>query len=369
MTEHHSGPDNASPSPTRAEPRPPRARPSFTAALALILAVLAAFGVAFQWRQHRAVDVALHQAQLELDEALERVRASQRALSDRLDAVRAAVDANNARNERLTAGLDALPGRLDDLERRVEGLPASLDDLERRLAAVQGGTPGAKAVWRRAEAEYYLALASAELELAGRWDNAKTALELADDRLRGLADPSLAPVRRQIAADLLALESVERPDIERIVFDLASIEARVDELPLRSAGTAPDRDAPEPEDAAPGLGRLAASAKRALGSLVTVERREDAEARALAAGRRAVARRELATELALARAAALDARQPAYATSLAAAAELLERDFDAADPGVRAAAALVAELAEVDVAPPRPDISRSLALLRAAGAE
>src|SRR5690606_29119492 len=144
---------------------------------------------------------------------------------------------------------------------------------------------------------------------------------------------------------------------------------RADELPLRSAGSAQGRSAPPPDEAEPGLGRLAASAKRALGSLVTVERREDAEARAVSAGRRAVARRELAAELALARAAALEARQPAYATSLAAAATLLERDFDTADPGVRAAAALVAELAEVDVAPRRPDIGRSLALLRAAGAQ
>src|SRR5690606_8668428 len=148
-------------------------------------------------------------------------------------------------------------------------------------------------------------VANAELELGGRWHNAKTALELADESLRTLADPSLAPVRRQLVADLLALESVELPDIERIVFDLASIAARVDELPLRSAGS-PRHDAPTAEeDVEPGLGRLAASAKRALGSLVSVERRDEVETRVLLAGRRAVARRELAAELALARAAAL----------------------------------------------------------------
>ncbi|MFO7285806.1 MAG: uroporphyrinogen-III C-methyltransferase [Gammaproteobacteria bacterium] len=367
MSESHPGPDNAPP-PPHAEPRPAPQRSPLTAAAALILAILAVGGVAFQWRQHRAVDVALDTAQRELNDALERVRATQRELSDRLDALRATVDAGASRNERLNADLDALPRRIDDLERRIESLPASIAELERRLDAVQGGTPDAKAVWRRAEAEYYLSVANAELELGGRWDNAKTALELADESLRGLADPTLAPVRRQIAADLLALESVERPDIERIVFDLASIAARVDELPLRSAG-APKDGAPPVEDVEPGLGRLVASAKRALGSLVSVERRDEAETRALLAGRRAVARRELAAELALARTAALEARQAVYAASLAAAAELLERDFDAADPGVRAAAALVAELAKIDVAPPRPDIGRSLAVLRAAGAE
>lgn len=346
-----------------------RARGRFAASLALVLAVLAAGGVAFLWRQHRVVDVALHDAQIELEDSLERTRAAQRALSDRLDDLGAELASSRAGDDRIADRLADLPARLDDLERRLDGLPGRVAELGRRVAEAQGVSPDARATWLRAEAEYYLAVANAELELAGRWDNAETALELADGRLRELADPSLAAVRKQIAADLLALESVEQPDIERIVFDLASLESRVDALPLRSPGSAGARDGAASDEAEPGLGRLAASAKRALRSLVTIERRETSEARALSAGRRAVARRELGSELSLARAAALQERPRAYAASLGAAAQLLERDFDRADPGVRAAAERVAELAATDVAPPRPDIGRSLTLLRAARAE
>src|SRR5690606_4836505 len=149
-----------------------------------------------------------------------------------------------------------------------------------------------------------------------------------------------------------------------IVFDLASLADRVDALPLRAVGgVGIGADDASLDEAEPGLGRLIASARRALGSLIRVERRDDAETRVASAERRALAHRELRTELSLARAGALQADAAAYSASLMAARGLLERDFEAANPAVRAAAALVAELRAIEIAPPRPDISRSLALL------
>ncbi len=343
------------------EPRP--VWPRLAAGVAFALALFASAGVAFLWWQYREFYVALHEADTDLEASLERVRATQRALSDRIDALGAAADAARERTERLADRLEELPVRMAELERQLGDAPQRLAAAERQLAAVQGGSFDAQARWLRAEAEYYLTVANAELELAGRWDNAATALELADGRLRALADPAVAPVRRQIAADLLALESVTRPDLERVVFELASLAERVDALPLRRVGGA-DASEPPLDDVEPGLGRLVTSIRRALASLVTIERRDDAEARVTSAERRALAHRELRTELSLARAGALQRDRAAYAASLKAAAGLLERDFDLADPGVRAAAALVDELAAVDISPPRPDISRSLSLLR-----
>ncbi|HEX6992535.1 MAG TPA: uroporphyrinogen-III C-methyltransferase [Gammaproteobacteria bacterium] len=354
-----AGHDHDAPAPPAVPPEPRPVWPRLAAGVAFALALLASAGVAFLWWQYREFYVALHEADVELEASLERIRATQRALSDRLDALGAAVDAARERAERL----EELPARMAELERQLGDVPARLAAAERQLAAVQGGSFDAQATWLKAEAEYYLAVANAELELAGRWDNAATALELADGRLRALADPAVAPVRRQIAADLLALESVTRPDLERVVFELASLADRVDSLPLRRVGGA-EADEPPLEDVEPGLGRLVTSARRALASLVTIERRDDAESRVTSAERRALAHRELRTELSLARAGALQRDRAAYAASLSAAAGLLERDFDLTDPGVRAAAALVDELAAVDVSPPRPDISRSLSLLR-----
>lgn len=360
-------PDGQNHAPAPLPPPEPREAsavwPKLAAGVAFALALFAASGVAFLWWQYREFYVALHEADVEIEASLERVRATQRGLSDRLDALGGAAEATRERTERLADRLEDLPPRMAELERQLEDVPARIAAAERQLAAVQGGSLDAQATWLKAEAEYYLAVANAELELAGRWDNAATALELADGRLRALADPAVAPVRRQIAADLLSLDSVTRPDLERVVFELASLADRVESLPLRAVGNASASDAPL-DEVEPGIGRLVTSVRRALGSLVSIERRDDAATRVASAERRALAHRELRTELSLARAGALQADRAAYAASLQAAAGLLERDFDAGDPGVRAAAALVAELAEIDIAPPRPDISRSLSLLR-----
>lgn len=358
------GHDHALPPPTRLEPplEPRSAWPRFAAGLAFALALFAAAGVSFLWWQYRQFYVALHETDVGIEASLERVRAAQRALSDRIDELGGAAEGTRERTERLAGQLEGLPDRMGELERQLGDVPVRITAAERQLSSLQGGSVDAQATWLKAEAEYYLSIANAELGLAGRWDNAVTALELADGRLRALADPAVAPVRRQIASDLLALESVTRPDLERIVFELASLAERVEILPLRSVGG--DADAPSLDEVEPGLDRLLTSARRALGSLVTVERRDEVESRVTSAERRALARRELRTELSLARASALQADAAAYAASLQAAAGMLERDFEPADPGVRAAAALVAELAPLDIAPPRPDISRSLSLLR-----
>jgi hypothetical protein len=55
----------------------------------------------------------------------------------------------------------------------------------------------------------------------------------------------------------------------------------------------------------------------------------------------------------------------AFQASLAAAIELRRREFDAGAPDVEGAQVLLEQMRSLDIAPPRPDISRSLILLRA----
>ena len=358
--------EGAAASPTLAGPRRVRGQ-SLAIGLAVALALLATAIAGALWWQYRQFYVALHEADVALEASLERVRATQRTLSDGLGEVGESVEASRRRADSFAERLADLPGRLAEIERQLGDFPGRLAAMERRVDAVQGGSFNARENWLRAEAEYYLTLANSELDLAGRWDNALAALELADDRLRQLSDPTLSVVRRQVAAERLALESTERPDLERVVFDLANLAAKVEELPLRGAGTniVPDEGEPESlDDAEPGFGRLVLGLKRALRSLVSIERRDDADPRPLSAERRALARRELGIELQLARIAATRGQAAAYAASLTAAAAVLERDFDAADAAIQGAARLVAELSTVNIAPPRPDIGRSLTLLR-----
>ena len=290
------------------------------------------------------------------------------------DGIEAALRSLDARiatlGEELTASRAELEVRVDRAEALLENLPARFAALERRVNAVQGSTREARENLLREEAEYYLTLANTELDVAGRWDSAISALQIADDTLRELGNPALRPVREAIADELIALNSVELPDIEGVVITLGRLLEQAPELPLRPGG--PNRfAAPETglEDAEPGLDRLWLGVRNALRSVVSVERREAPVAPVLTAAEQQLARRQLQLELQLARLAATGARQEAFSAGVIAARALLEQDFDAESVAVRNAVALLDELRQTNVAPVRPDIGGSLTVLRALAAE
>ncbi len=290
------------------------------------------------------------------------------------DGIEAALRSLDARiatlGEELTASRAELEVRVDRAEALLENLPARFAALERRVNAIQGSTREARENLLREEAEYYLTLANTELDVAGRWDSAISALQIADDTLRELGNPALRPVREAIADELIALNSVALPDIEGIVITLGGLLEQGPGLPLRPGG--PNRfAAPETglEDAEPGLDRLWLGVRNALRSVVSVERREAPIAPVLTAAEQQLARRQLQLELQLARLAATGARQEAFSAGVIAARALLEQDFDVESVAVRNAVALLDELAQTNVAPVRPDIGGSLTVLRALAAE
>jgi uncharacterized protein HemX len=332
---------------------PPRGlqRAVLSSSVALVFAVIAVMVAGMLWWQYREFYVSLDETDTAAAAALERVRAEQRALQDGLADANDDVDTLRQLNSSLAERLDALPGRFVALEERLD--------------AVQGGSFDARANLLRSEAEYYLTVANTELSLVGDYESAVTALELADSRLAEIANPELAPVRDAIAGELLALRSLRLPDIEGIVFSLGRLAGRADELPLRadlplSLGADPD----EAVEAEPGLGRLWRAIKGTLLDLVRIERRDEPVPQALSAANRALSRRQLEVELELARIAALRSDEQAFVSGLEMAIEILRRDFDAASADVEGALALLGELRSFDIDPDKPDISRSLNLLR-----
>jgi uncharacterized protein HemX len=255
---------------------------------------------------------------------------------------------------------------------RVDALPSRFVDLERRLDAVQGGSFDARGVLLRSEAEYYLSVANTELNLANDWDNAITALELADGRLAELANPELGPVREAIAGELLALRGVRLPDIEGLMFSLGRLAARAPALPMRADLPAnyPNGADTAQDEAEPGFERLWVAVKRTLLGLVRIERRDEPVAEALSAAERELARRQVEIELEVARTAALRVQPQAFRSALDAATAILQRDFDADSAEVEGALALLREMRTLEIDPKKPDISGSLNQLRdlAAGA-
>lgn len=318
---------------------------------ALAFAVLATTMSGFLWWQYREFYVSLDAADDESQRALDSVRDSVQRIDDRIDSLRASLDGDRARSAALAERLDSLP--------------AQLATLEQRIAALQGGSVDARSAWLRAEAEYYLGVANAEFEIAGNWEAAITALEIADRSLGALADPALRPVRELIADELIALRSVRLPDIDGLAFSLSRLAERAAGLPMRTGRPAEGAAGADIDATAPGLGRLWIGLKSAIAGIIRVERSDEPVARVLTTEERRLVERQLVLELQLARIAALRGEAQAFEASLATAIGLLRRDFDASTAEVEGAIELLEQMLTLDIAPAKPDISASSNRLRA----
>ena len=346
------GPERAQPMAAAGEAPP---RPGKALYLGVILALVFAFFAAGTsgslWWQYRQFYVSLDQADADAVASVQGLRATLRALEDRLELLQES-------DERVLE----LTG---ELERRFDAMPGRIVDLEQRLTAVQGVSPDARRRWLRAEAEYFLTVANAELSLGGRWENAVSGLEFADGKLRELADPSLGGVRARISQELQELRRVNLPDVEGLSYSLSRLTDRVDELPM--GPTVPgsfDSAGEPPENVEPGLGRVWLSLKEAVAGMISVQRSDVPSSRSLTGEEQLLVRRQLALELEMARLGLLRSQAEVFAVGLNAARTLLRRDFDGSDPAVESAVALIEDMLRLDIDPARPDISGSLNLLR-----
>ncbi len=336
-------------------PAPTSRSVPFLSLLALLIAFAAVTATGFLWWQYRQFYVSLADADQATETSMERIRASVRATEDAISRVdTAATNTDRA---------------MRDFDDRLGVLPGQIATVERRIDAIQGGSFDVRSQWLQAEAEYYLGVANAELQLANRWDGALMALRFADDRLREIADPALAPVRELIADEIIALTSVRLIDVEGLSYSLGRLSARAAGLPLRSATPSDYGAAAGQADEEPGFARLWSSIKGALTSIVRVERRDAPITAALSIDEQRLIRRQLSVELQVARLALIRAEPDTFQASLEAADALLRDDFDMQQPDVQGGLALIDELLSVDIAPAAPDISRSLLALRARGAQ
>jgi uroporphyrin-3 C-methyltransferase len=316
-------------------------------ALALICALLAGSAAGVLWWQFQNLSAKLVAA----ESATSGLRQSLTAEMNSFDALFADLQEGNE------VALDLA----EDLGERVISLPGRVRDVEERLNAVQGVSEDARRRWLLAEAEYYLSLANAELTLAGRWESATSALELADGKLAELASPVYAGVRQQIAAELLALRAARLPDIEGLSFSLGRLAASGKALPMLA--TVPENFSVTrevPADSASGLERAWLSLKNAIAGMVSIERTEEAVMRSLSTDEQALIRQHFELELILARLGMIRGQAELFNQSLAQARALLLLHFDTAEVSVESSIALLDEMAVMNIAPVRPDISGSL---------
>lgn len=344
---------------TEATPAAPKRGGASIAWLSFVVAMLAlsiAGYVAWQGRQ-AAQDTATEDRVARLESRVAQATGSLGALDARIEEI-------GQRDPGIDAALDALRREYDERLRALDALPARLSTLEGSVASLAGVSESARDAWVVAEAEYYMQIANAQLQLANNPHLAALALRTADERIVQLADPRLTDVRRALSDELAALDVMEKPDIEGATLTLASLARVVESLPLASEGLADDEADEGVDPELSGAGRAWASVKNAMSGLVKVTPRDQAKLVALTPDAEYFLRSNLALQLQSARLALLRGEQAIFQQSMDDTMALLHDYFDLGSAQVAAALQTIAEVRNHVFAVEVPDISESLRLLR-----
>jgi uroporphyrin-3 C-methyltransferase len=222
----------------------------------------------------------------------------------------------------------------------------------------------ARDTWLLAEAEYYMQIANAQLQLANNPELATLALGMADERVVQLSDPALIDVRRAISDELAALDIMEKPDIAGTTLTLASLARVVESLPVNSVTGADGDDEPAVDEQESGVGRAWSSMKNAMSGLVKVTPPEEEKLALLTPDGEQFLRNNLALQLQSARLALLRGEQAVFEQALDDTSALLSQYFDNESAQVASAQQTLAEIRGNVFTTSIPDISGSLRLLR-----
>lgn len=349
------------------EPAPRRSGGNGVGWLALLIAVIALSAIGYtiysDWRT---------QQRLELDSG--NIEASLNSLSRRIDETNQAIAATAvqfAALESVDSGasdeITALRLQLADLDERMQllnSLPLRLSNTEAALAALQGFSEGARDTWLLGEAEYYMQLANAQLQLARNPELAALALGMADERVAQLSNPALTNVRVALADEIAALTGMQTPDVEGITLQLASLARMVESLPLRPVERIEDASTANGDEDSGRLDRAWNSIKSATSDLIKHRTTDEQVMPLISPEAEYFLRTNLTLQMQTARLALLRGEQSVYDASLDDAARWLNTYFDANSAQVAAALETLGQLQGGMFAAEAPEISGSLRLLR-----
>jgi uncharacterized protein HemX len=335
--------------------------------LALLVSVAALVVVAYttylDWRAAQAID---------LSEG--NVEASLRSLGARIDATNDTIAATATQFDALSqadassndaiAALKLQQADINERLRLLNSLPIRISNTEAVLASMQGVSDGSRDTWLLGEAEYYMQLANAQLQLAGNPALAALALGMADERIAQLANPALTNVRIALADEVATLEGMQTTDIEGVTLKLASIARVVETLPLRPIDRIEDEAAATPEEELGPMDRAWSKFKGATSDMIKHRTTDETVMPLISPEAEYFLRTNLALQMQTARLALLRGERQIYESSLNDSAEWLSTYFDATSSQVGSALDTITELKSAMIAAENPDISGSLRLLR-----
>lgn len=311
--------------------------------LALLIALVALAGVAYGlWMLQQAKD----------DKSVEQNRLSQSQTQ--------LVDSFKSSTQLLSDQVRGFSSKVASQQARITELQAQLQATNRQIGEV---TQVSRRSWMLAEAEYLLRLANQRLLMERETASALALLSSADEILVSVAEPGLFEVREALARETADLRAIAHLDVEGVFVKLAALSEQVETLALLSPNSGEQEEAAkpmsneEPEsvfDAA--LGRF--------GDMVSIRHRDVPLEPLLTPEQHYYVQQNLRLMLEQAQLALLQRNAGVYSRSLDKAANWVEQYFQL-NESAQALRAALGELQPVNVNPKLPNISASLALLKA----
>ncbi|MBB3230471.1 uroporphyrinogen-III C-methyltransferase [Halomonas stenophila] len=317
-----------------------------TGAVALGLVVLlGAGGALFGWQVWQKLDT-----QQQRLAALPAQVASQSALDDLAGRLESG---EQQRNAALDEAVSTLRSDFSDYRQDVD---QTLDKVLQELSSEQQTD---ERDWLHAEAAYLLRLANQRLQLERDVQGAAALLRTADERLREADNPALMPVRREIASELAALESVPRVDRTGLYLALNAQQEQIAGRPLAQDIEEIAADSTIEEAPSGGWQSQLARFGGELKDLVTVRQHDEALEALISPEQESYLRQSVRLVLEQAQLALLKEEPPLYEASLDKALTLIQGYYDTGDSGVQAVLSRLEELKGRAIRPELPDISGS----------
>lgn len=324
-------------------------------AIALLVA-LAALGVSgYLWYQSQVTEK-LENAQLSSTVA---------TLDSRLNDIK---DTQSGADQKLTQQQDAVNQTIQGLQTDMTGLQQQQSDLAASMAKVYAELDRSVDTWAIEEVEQLLLLANHRLRLAGDRDTALAALEIADQRLQDLGDPAFVETRALITDGVAKLQTIKPVDIPGLALRLSSAAKVVDRLALK---TEPRLQASAPETqtsdttGSGALANLARDVWQSLRTLVRIQDTREPRQPLLAPEQRYYLQENLRLQLLGAELALLRDAPQTYHDLLTQAITWTEEYFDNEDTAVVQFKNDLSSLLQANLESELPDISASVAALRA----
>ncbi|MGQ7246441.1 uroporphyrinogen-III C-methyltransferase [Halomonas sp. V046] len=291
----------------------------------------------------------------------------QQALNARLDQLKQNTP-DVAQLEQLSSQLESgLNERRDTMSQAVDGIKSDFNDykgevnqtLDRVLTELSKEQSTDERDWLHAEAAYLLRLANQRLQLERDVDGAVALLRTADARLLEADNPALVPVRRAIAEELAALQSVPSVDRTGLYLALNGQQEQIAGLPLAQDIDELTANATIEEAPTGAWQEQLAKVGEELKELVVVRHHDQALEALMTPEQESYLRQSLRLVLEQSQLALLKEEQSLYEASLDKAVTLLNGYYDLDDDAVQGVIARLEELKGESIHPDLPDISAS----------